>query len=86
MTNQLNREEIDRILTVGFADGVKEFSEDGTTITTTASDGRILIKTFSNSFQTMTSVLKSAAGTAIATMVKDFAADGSTISTEITYS
>lgn len=86
LTNQINKEEIDRILSVGFADGIKEFSEDGTTIISTAPDGRTLTKTFTNSFQTMTAVLRKADKTVAATLTKEFAADGSTISTTITYS
>ena len=79
-------DEIKRILLVGFEDGTKEFSEDGTVITSTASDGRILTKTFTNGFLTMTSVLKSAAGAEVARAVKTFNADGSLISTVVTYS
>lgn len=84
--NQINKDEIKRILLVGFEDGTKEFSEDGTVITSTASDGRILTKTFTNGFLTMTSVLKSAAGAEVARAVKTFNADGSLISTVVTYS
>lgn len=86
LQNQINREEIKRILLVGFEDGTKEFSEDGTVITSTASDGRILTKTFTNGFLTMTNVLKSAAGAEVARAVKTFNADGSLISTVVTYS
>lgn len=86
LQNQINKDEIKRILLVGFEDGTKEFSEDGTVITSTASDGRILTKTFTNGFLTMTSVLKSAAGAEVARAVKTFNADGSLISTVVTYS
>lgn len=86
LQNQINKDEIKRILLVGFEDGIKEFSEDGTVITSTASDGRILTKTFTNGFLTMTSVLKSAAGAEVARAVKTFNADGSLISTVVTYS
>ena len=86
LQNQINKDEIKRILLVGFEDGTKEFSEDGTVITSTASDGRILTKTFTNGFLTMTSVLKSAAGAEVARAVKIFNADGSLISTVVTYS
>lgn len=86
LQNQINKDEIKRILLVGFEDGAKEFSEDGTVITSTASDGRILTKTFTNGFLTMTSVLKSAAGAEVARAVKTFNADGSLISTVVTYS
>ena len=86
LQNQINKDEIKRILLVGFEDGTKEFSEDGTVITSTASDGRILTKTFTNGFLTMMSVLKSAAGAEVARAVKTFNADGSLISTVVTYS
>lgn len=86
LQNQISKDEIKRILLVGFEDGTKEFSEDGTVITSTASDGRILTKTFTNGFLTMTSVLKSAAGAEVARAVKTFNADGSLISTVVTYS
>lgn len=83
---EIDKEEVKRILLVGFEDGTKEFSDDGTVITSTASDGRILTKTFTNGFLTMTSVLKSAAGAEVARAVKTFNADGSLISTVVTYS
>lgn len=82
----INKEEIKRILLVGFEDGTKEFSDDGTVITSTASDGRTLIKTFTNGFLTMTNVLKSATGTEVARAVKTFDSTGKLISTVITYS
>lgn len=82
----INKEEIKRILLVGFEDGTKEFSDDGTVITSTASDGRILTKTFTNEFLTMTNVLKSAAGAEVARAVKNFDTNGKLISTVVTYS
>ena len=63
---EIDKEEVKRILLVGFEDGTKEFSDDGTVITSTASDGRTLTKTFSDGFLTMTNVLKSAAGAEVA--------------------
>lgn len=81
----INKEEIKRILLVGFEDGTKEFSDDGTVITSTASDGRILTKTFTNGFLTMTNVLKSAAGAEVARAVKNFDTNGKLISTVVTY-
>jgi hypothetical protein len=83
---EIDKEEVKRILLVGFEDGTKEFSDDGTVITSTASDGRILTKTFSDGFLTMTNVLKSAAGAEVARAVKTFDSDGKLISTVITYS
>ena len=73
---EINKEEVKRILLVGFEDGTKEFSDDGTVITSTASDGRTLTKTFSDGFLTMTNVLKSAAGAEVARAVKTFDSDG----------
>lgn len=83
---EINKEEVKRILLVGFEDGTKEFSDDGTVITSTASDGRTLMKTFSDGFLTMTNVLKSAAGAEVARAVKTFDSDGKLISTVVTYS
>lgn len=83
---EIDKEEVKRILLVGFEDGTKEFSDDGTVITSTASDGRTLTKTFSDGFPTMTNVLKSAAGAEVARAVKTFDSDGKLISTVVTYS
>ena len=83
---EIDKEEVKRILLVGFEDGTKEFSDDGTVITSTASDGRILTKTFSDGFLTMTNVLKSAAVAEVARAVKTFDSDGKLISTVVTYS
>lgn len=83
---EIDKEEVKRILLVGFEDGTKEFSDDGTVITSTASDGRTLTKTFSDGFLTMTNVLKSAAGAEVARAIKTFDSDGKLISTVVTYS
>lgn len=83
---EIDKEEAKRILLVGFEDGTKAFSDDGTVITSTASDGRTLTKTFSDGFLTMTNVLKSAAGEEVARAVKTFDSDGKLISTVVTYS
>lgn len=83
---EIDKEEVKRILLVGFEDGTKEFSDDGTVITSTASDGRTLTKTFSDGFLTMTNVLKSAAGAEVARAVKTFDSEGKLISTVVTYS
>ena len=83
---EIDKEEVKRILLVGFEDGTKEFSDDGTVITSTASDGRTLTKTFSDGFLIMTNVLKSAAGEEMARAVKTFDSDGKLISTVVTYS
>lgn len=83
---EIDKEEVKRILLVGFEDGTKEFSDDGTVITSTASDGRTLTKTFSDGFLTMTNVLKSAAGAEVARAVKTFDSDGKLINIVVTYS
>lgn len=83
---EIDKEEVKRILLIGFEDGTKEFSDDGTIITSTASDGRTLTKTFSDGFLTMTNVLKSAAGAEVARVVKTFDSDGKLINTVVTYS
>lgn len=83
---EIDKEEVKRILLVGFEDGTKEFSDDGTVITSTASDGRTLTKTFSDGFLTMTNVLKSAAGVEVARAIKTFDSDGKLISTVVIYS
>lgn len=83
---EIDKEEVKRILLVGFEDGTKEFSDDGTVITSTASDGRTLTKTFSDGFLTMTNVLNSAAGAEVARAVKTFDSDGKLINTVVTYS
>ena len=82
---QIDKEEVKRILLSGFADGSKAFNEDGTVITSTADDGRTLVKTFTNNFLTMTTVLKSAEGGEIARMVKQFSSDGTLIGITTTY-
>lgn len=82
---EINKEEVKRILSVGFEDGIKEFSDDGTVIVSTSSDGRTLTKTFTDGFLTMTNVLKSAAGAEIARAVKTFDSAGKLISTIVTY-
>lgn len=82
---QIDKEEVKRILLSGFADGSKAFNEDGTVITSTADDGRTLVKTFTNNFLTMTTVLKSAEGGEIARMVKQFSTDGTLIDITTTY-
>ena len=83
---EIDKEEVKRILLVGFEDGTKEFSDDGTVITSIASDDRTLTKIFSDGFLTMTNVLKSAAGAEVARAVKTFDSDGKLISTVVTYS
>ena len=86
LQNEIDKEEIKRILLVGFEDGTKEFSEDGTVITSVASDGRTLVKTFTNEFMKMTNILRSATGAEIARSIKVFDETGSLINTEVIYS
>ena len=58
LQGQINADEVERILMDGFPDGTKTFSEDGTVIKSVDSQGRVLTKTFTDNFLTITSVLK----------------------------
>lgn len=57
LQNQINADEVERILMNGLPDGTKTISDDGTVIKTIDSQGRTLVKTFTNNFLTITSVL-----------------------------
>lgn len=74
-------DEIDRILTAGLTDGYKHFSDDGTIISTTDSQGRVLTKTFTNDFKVCTTVLTDSNGVELGRTVKTFSDDSSTITT-----
>lgn len=74
-------DEIDRILTAGLTDGYKHFSDDGTIISTIDSQGRTLVKTFSNDFLTCTTVLTDPDGNELGRTVKSFSDNSSTIIT-----
>lgn len=74
-------DEIDRILTAGLTDGYKHFSDDGTIISTTDSEGRVLTKTFSDDFKTCTTVLTDLSGSVLGKTIKNISDDGSTITT-----
>lgn len=85
LQNEIDREEVKRILLAGFVDGHKEFSTDGSVITSMASDGRTLEKVFTDGFSVCTTTLKSAAGATVAKAVKTFDSSGSVIDTVVTY-
>lgn len=85
LQNEIDREEVKRILLVGFVDGHKEFSADGSAITTIASDGRTLKKVFTDGFSVCTTTLTSAAGADVAKAVKTFDSSGSVIDTVVTF-
>lgn len=51
-------DKIDRILTAGLTDGYKHYSDDGTIISTTDSENRILTKIFSDNLNVCTTTLK----------------------------
>lgn len=74
-------DEIDRILTAGLTDGYKHFSDDGTIISTMDSEGRTLVKTFSDDFLTCTTILKDPNGIELGRTVKSFSDNSSTIIT-----
>lgn len=77
--------DIERILKDGLTNGEKTFSEDKTVITTVDSSGLTLVKTFTNSFMTSTTVLTNSSGTVLGTMVRELSSDGSTVNTTVTY-
>lgn len=81
---QINKAEIERILTVGLLDGEKTISEDGSVITSIDSKGRKLVKTFTNNFLTATTVLTDKNNVTMGEMVKTFSSDGDVINTEVT--
>lgn len=74
-------DEVDRILTAGLTDGYKHFSDDGTIISTTDSEGRTLVKTFSDDFKVCTTVLYDSNGSELGRTVKTFSDDASVITT-----
>ena len=81
---QIDKNEIEKILMIGFVDGVKNISPDGSVITSTDSMGYTLVKTFTNSFSTCTTVLYDPHGSEIGRSIKNFSPDGNTINTETT--
>ena len=76
-----NSDEIDRILTAGLTDGYKQFSDDGTIISTTDSQGRKLVKEFSNNFMTCTTTLYNSSNVVLGKTIKDFSNNSGTITT-----
>lgn len=86
MTKLIERECIRQVLLNGFADGTKEISDDGCMISSTDSNGNTLVKTFTDNFQTVTVVLSDSQGDTVATLVKKYNSDGSSASSDLTYS
>lgn len=84
-TSSGGSEDVERILLSGFTNGTKQFSDDGTIITSTDDLGRTLTKTFTNNFLTCTTVLENSSGVMIATLVRTFSADGKVIDSVVTY-
>lgn len=74
-------DEIDRILTAGLTDGYKHFSDDGTIISTTDSQGRTLKKTFSKDFKSCVSVLTGPNNEMLGRTERTYMDDGCTIIT-----
>ena len=84
LQTQINKANIENILVNGFPDGTKVFSDDGTTIISTSSDGTKLTKVFTDDFTKCTSTLVRSNGSVLATLVKTFSTDGKTISSVCT--
>ena len=76
-----NSDEINRILTAGLTDGYKQFSDDGTIISTTDSQGRKLVKEFSNNFMTCTTTLYDSGNVVLGKTIKNFSNNSGTITT-----
>ena len=77
----INSDEIDRILTAGLTDGYKQFSDNGTIISTTDSEGRKLVKEFTNNFMTCTTTLYDSKNVVLGKTIKNFSNDSGTITT-----
>lgn len=84
LQNQIDKSNIERILSEGFPSSTKTFSDDGTTITSVGIDDWKLVKVFTDEFTKCTSTLSDNNGSVIATLVKTFSADGKTISSVCT--
>lgn len=84
LQNEIDKANIESILMNGFPEGTKVFSDDGTTITSTNSDGDKLTKVFTEEFTKCTSTLVASTGSVLATLVKTFSTDGKTISSVLT--
>ncbi|MDD3204141.1 MAG: hypothetical protein PHS74_00170 [Lachnospiraceae bacterium] len=74
-------DEINRIMTAGLTDGYTEYSDDGTIISTTDSEGRTLTKTFTDGFLTCTTVLKNQNGVILGKTIKKFTNNCSVVTT-----
>ena len=77
----INSDEIDRILSSGLTDGYKQFSDDGTIISTTDSEGRKLVKEFTNNFMTCTTTLYDSKNVVLGKTIKNFSNDSGAITT-----
>lgn len=72
---------INRALTAGLVDGYKEFSDDGTIISTTDMQGRVLTKEFSNNFDICTTTLYGPDSQQLGQTVTTISEDCSTVTT-----
>ena len=81
---QIDEVEVKNILLSGLPDGQKTLSPDNTVITSVDSDGRKLVKTFTNNFLTCTTVLTDSNNTEIGRHVKEFSSDGRSVNSTVT--
>ena len=84
MNDDAQSSDVKYILTNGFCECIKQFSDDGLTIVSVAPDGRRLTKTFTNGFATIATELQDALGNPIGKFVKNISSDNKTIDTELT--
>lgn len=80
---EIDRQEIEQILLIGFAKCVKTVNDDGRIIVSKSDDGRTVTKTFSEDFKKMTAILTSRNGNEIAKLIKTFSVDGKTITNDL---
>lgn len=81
---QIDENEIKNILVNGFIDGNNTTSEDGSVISSVNSSGWTLVRTFTNNFLTLTSILKDSNNTELGRVVKNFSSDGKQSTSEFT--
>lgn len=79
LQNQIDKNDVIRMLLCGLRSGTKTISEDGTVITHKDYKNRTLTKTFSDNFAKCTSVLTDEFGTKLGELIKEFSSDGFTI-------
>lgn len=84
LQSQINANEIENILRSGLSACDTTISPDGSVITSVGPDGMKLIKTFTNEFKTITTILTDASNVELGKLIIDISSDGSTIKSTLT--